>query len=252
MLLAMSNVRELDELNAFVRSMPAPYASVFEQADTESHFRVVQERNGKKAHAGMWRELPEGGAAVCVVADDTPGLLSLLTTAFTANGMDVVGAQIFCRERLDGVVEAVDLFWLRPVTRGRCIEPSEVVAVSFMLTEMLQEHEQQRPSSRTPTQPNGLLASTRVYFDVRSLQRGESVLVVETPDCPGLVFAITSELYRQRAEIVASDIRTHGAVARDRFTLTDEEGRPLNSERLASVQQGVRAAVRLLEPRARR
>ena len=117
------------------------------------------------------------------------------------------------------------------------------------LREYLLDEERERDSTkRSSTIPAGPAAGTRVYFDVKGLHRGESVLIVETRDAPGLLFAITSELYRQGVEIVASDVRTHGQIALDRFTLTDPEGRALSGSRLAEVQQGVRNCVRALTP----
>ncbi|MFZ5895737.1 MAG: ACT domain-containing protein [Myxococcota bacterium] len=239
----------LAEIEPFLRSMPSPYLQVFEMSDISSHAQIVSERADRIAHVALWRLLPAGGAAVCVVADDRPGLLSQVTAAFAVHQLDVMSAQIFCRTPEGAPEEAVDFFWLRPVRRARAIQADDVALVAETLRELLRDEEREKESlRRSSTIPVGPVAGTRVYFDVKALHRGESVLIVETRDTPGLLFAITSELYRQAVEIVASDVRTHGQMALDRFTLTDQEGRALSGARLAEVQQGVRNAVRTLAP----
>lgn len=237
------------DIQLFLQSMPNPYPHVFERSDVAAHARIVAERREKVAHVALWRALPFGGAALCVVADDRPGLLAHVTAAFGAHQLDVMSAQIFCRKSPGRPDEAVDFFWLRPLPKGRVIGMDDVALVADTLRELLVDDERERESlKRSSTIPAGPVAGTRVYFDVRALQRGESVLMVETRDTPGLLFAITSELYRRGVEIVASDIRTHGQVALDRFTLTDAEGRALTGAKLAEVQQEVRRAVRSLVP----
>jgi len=246
---SLENDPGLADIDHFLRSMPSPYLHVFDLSDVSLHAQLVSARAGRIAHVALWRVLPAGGAAVCVIADDRPGLLSHVTTAFAAHQLDVMSAQIFCRSPIDRVEEAVDFFWLRPLQRGRAIRAEDVELVADTLREYLLDEERERDSlKRSSTIPAGPVAGTRIYFDVKALHRGESVLIVETRDAPGLLFAITSELYRQAVEIVASDVRTHGQIALDRFTLTDQEGRALSGSRLAEVQQGVRNAVRELVP----
>lgn len=237
----------------YLASMPPPYATVFRSAEVQEHFDIVSLRQNRVAQVGLWRKMQNGGAAVCVVADDQPGLLSLVTAAFDARQLDVTGAQIFCRRRPDGIIEAVDFFWVRRLSRLPALSEADIAAVANTLTEllMMEERQTQRPPPHVSTLPVGPTADARVYFDAAARSRGESVLIVETSDCPGLLFAITSELHRQGVEIVNSDIRTLQGKVTDRFTLTAEDGRALDGERLAAVERGVFSAVRGLVPRAR-
>ena len=54
------------------------------------------------ALASEWRRLPGGTTIACIVADDVPGLLSLVSAAFVAHHLDVTSAQIFCRANAAG------------------------------------------------------------------------------------------------------------------------------------------------------
>jgi len=228
----------------FAQTMPAPYASVFSAAEASEHFRIVQARGEKEAHIEIWRALRGGGAAICVVADDRPGLLSLIMMAFDDHDLDVMSAQIFCRDRDDGAVEAVDLFWVRRIEQPSTLDDKVIAQVAITLSRLILEDEApSKPAAHSATIPVGPSETNRVYVDEMALQKGESVLVVEAQDYPGLLFAITSELHRRGVEVVSSSIHTEGGIAQDRFCVTDEEGRALRGERLASIQLAVLAAV---------
>lgn len=244
---------EDEELALFLKTMPSAYARVFDRDDVLEQMRIVKRRGDAAAHAGVWRTLPDGGVVGLIVADDRPGLLSLVSAALVAHRLDVTSAQIYCRERPDGVLEAVDLFWLRAAEHGktpRCIEPEELTSVACLLSELIvEEGRAALESKRPPLGPFEPGPSPRVFFDVRALRRGEFVLVVETRDSPGLLLSITRALFRKDVEIVASDVRTENGVARDRFTLCGPGGAPLGADRLADVQREVLTALRALRPR---
>ncbi len=101
--------------DAFVASMPASYRTIFDEDAKRAHSAVVQRRGGSATRVELWRQLPERTAAVCVVADDAPGLLSCISAALVAHDMDVIAAQAYCRTLADTSLEAVDFFWIRRV-----------------------------------------------------------------------------------------------------------------------------------------
>jgi UTP:GlnB (protein PII) uridylyltransferase len=71
------------------------------------------------------------------------------------------------------------------------------------------------------------------------------VLVIEVLDCPGLLLAVSLALHRAGVQILGSDVRTEGGVARDCFELGNPAGTPFSAERLAAIRQAVVEAVRL-------
>jgi UTP:GlnB (protein PII) uridylyltransferase len=237
-----------DPISELVASMPPAYPQIFERRDIAEHAAIVHARHGKRAHAAEWRQLPGGTVIVCVVADDVPGLLSLVSAAFVSHHLDVTSAQIFCRPTEAGV-EAVDFFWLkraRPSRLPQHVDSSEITSVSNMLDELVGEEKQarslavkelERVAPELPVRP-------RVFYDTRALRRGEIILNVVTPDRPGLLLAITLSFVHQGLEVVASEVRTDQGVASDRFTLRDAKGGALTANRLADIQRQIIAALK--------
>lgn len=228
--------------------MPAAYPQIFERRDILEHVAIVNARGSARAHAAEWRQLPGGTAIVCVVADDVPGLLSLVSAAFVSHHLDVTSAQIFCRRTSRGS-EAIDFFWLRRARPSRLpqhIDAQEIVSVSRMLDELVGEERQaralavqelERVAPELPVRP-------RVFYDTRALRRGEVILNIVTPDRPGLLLAITLSFAHQGLEVVASEVRTDQGVASDRFTLRDAQGGALSANRLAEIQRQIIAALK--------
>lgn len=237
-----------DPVSEFIASMPPAYPQIFERRDIVEHLSLIDKRQGRRAHAAVWRQLLGGIVVVCITADDVPGLLSLVSAAFVTHHLDVTSAQIFCRPTLGGV-EAVDFFWLRRARPSRLpqhIDDSEIQSLSRMLDELVGEENQARALA---VQELGRLAPElpvrpRVFYDTRALRRGETILNVVTPDRPGLLLAITLTFAKQGLEVVASEVRTDQGIASDRFTLRDAQGGALSASRLADIQRHIIAALK--------
>src|SRR5579864_8556022 len=107
-----SAVLRPDPVEAFYDSMPARYRELFDSTDAREHLDIVARRGRANAHAEIWRRLPDGGAILCVIAHDRPGLLSFISAALVVHTLDVVAAQVYTRVTPEGA-EAVDFFWLQ-------------------------------------------------------------------------------------------------------------------------------------------
>jgi [protein-PII] uridylyltransferase len=241
------NARALSNAaSGFLESMPPAYRRSFLASDIEAHARIVARRGDQLAHAETW--LPRQEApAVCVVADDGPGLLSFVTDALLVHGLNIKSAQVYCRRRPDSRLEAVDFFWLEGALAGESegfVEDSVLSSVSQTLSELIAEnHSVTRHSDQRDTIPVPRTRPTRIYFDIEALRREDLVLVAEVPDFAGLLFAISSALHGQGVRIEASEIRTEHGIAKDCFYLANASSMPIDSERLHDIQQAVRAAV---------
>jgi [protein-PII] uridylyltransferase len=246
----MSAALERDPVSAFLASMPAHYRERFDMAAAREHATLADRRRLGAVHAEIWRTLPGGVAAVCVLADDRPGLLSFVSAALVVHGLDVESAHAFTRAT--DPPEAFDVFWLRR-DRGikAAVMPGDIVRVAETLQELvtgrktIEDVARDAERRRTEVPPAG---STRVAWAQGG--SGEMVLTVETFDRPGLLLAITSALFRARVQIVSSEATVERGRIVDRFTLVEFDGAPLRAGRHGTLQVEVLAALDALRERS--
>jgi len=258
-------MNEGSQLQRFLQSMPPEYRRVFSAGAVEKHAQVASDRVAGEVRVAVC-DVSEGSESVlCVVADDEPGLLSLVCAAFVAHRLDVRAAQIFARRVPDGPDEAVDFFWVRPmkvIGNQQMLTPDQVEAVRATLTQFLRRSEpedlldaadQAPASSETPTaRPPAYRSAQRetaVYFDLRSLAEGQTVLVLEAPDTERLLLGVTRTLAALRVDILASEVRTLDGWASDRFTL-QLDGKPLTKDLCPNVIAAVEESLRRPAQRA--
>jgi UTP:GlnB (protein PII) uridylyltransferase len=230
----------------FLGTMPPAYAGVYSNDEIAEHARIVAQRGLQPVHVELWRQLPTGGAVLCVVADDHPGFLSTVSAVLYLHELDVATAQIYCRSRADGVSEVVDFFWVRPATRGtpHRIAVDEVASIKRVLGELVVRQACPDPITPPRTPEPDAVPLARVFFETAPLRQGNYVLVVEALDFPGLLMSVARAIHRQNLDILASDVRTEGTRVHDRFTVADALGEPLAPERLAAIRAAVVNALR--------
>jgi UTP:GlnB (protein PII) uridylyltransferase len=229
-------------MNDFLASMPAGYGKIASAAEVREHARIAQQRGARLAYA---EPCTSGGApVVCLVADDRPGLLSLVTDALLVHGLGVRKAQAYCRKRADdGRTEAIDFMELYRSNAAGAVEvdASELAAFVQTLTELIVEDapsSMARIAARVSSERR-----TRAYFELDALARGEYVLVVDAPDSQGLLNSITSALYAQGSAIAGCQIDTEAGFARNRFELAlGGFGAPSSAE-LCDIQLAVLSAL---------
>ena len=100
-------------VETFAASMPTRYGVLFDPRAIRRHAGIAHRRGKRPAYAEVWRALGDGTAALCVVADDRPGLLSAIAAALVSHRLDVITALVFSRVTSGGDVEAVDFLWVR-------------------------------------------------------------------------------------------------------------------------------------------
>jgi [protein-PII] uridylyltransferase len=241
---------------AYVASMPAEYREAFDVEAKRAHEAVVRRRGNRSTHVEVWRELSQRVVAICVVADDKPGLLSRISAALVAERIDVVSAHAYCRTREDGSVEAVDLLWIRRLTGPTGATPpiraKDILDLRDAIDRAASATSDEgtgpgvdsggSPSLREASEPPATGASARVRFETDA-EDGSTVLTVEAVDRPGLLLAVTQALFRAGVQIIGLRATTERRCAVDRFKLADAGGTPLRRERLFTLQIAILGAI---------
>jgi UTP:GlnB (protein PII) uridylyltransferase len=239
-------------LEAFSSSMPPRYRVLFDPRATRKHAAICFRRAGRPANVESWRTLPDGSAALCVIADDRPGFLSAVAAALVSHHLDVITALVFLRPVPGGATEAVDLVWVRRA-RGddkASIDDDEVASIGEVLSAILAGSiSMEQIASRAMTSDPPEDAHLVVRFD-ESDPVGLAVLLVEAADRPGILLTIAFEVFQHGGQIVRSLVRTAAGRAFNHFELAEFSGAPLSPERCEEIRAAVYAALSLRDNRA--
>lgn len=251
--------RATEALSAFADSMPAEYVQHYGRADIVEHSLIVQRRGSAFVHveALLNDELAEPATQrLCVVTDDRPGLLSLLSAAISAHSLDILSAAIYCRRPPEGTPEAVDFFTVQRVASSAPsslpFDATEVLALRQSIESMLNGEtdvewltRRARPTSRialVKRDPSAAAedGTSRVHF---ADEPGRDVLVVETTDRPGLLLTLTLALHCADVNILRSSVSTAVERARDEFEISELDGKQLSGARKREIVRALMAAL---------
>jgi [protein-PII] uridylyltransferase len=223
--------------------MPAEYRARFHEREIEAHARIVSRRGAAPTRVEVW-DAGDTVTALCVVADDAPGLLSRISASIVVHDLDIVAGQAYCREVRRGRREAVDFFWVRRSGAPGSVDDATVQRVSEVFASLVLGQTSvdlaRRHAEALRDQADA--SATRVWFSEGTTE-GLSELLVETGDRLGLLFAIATSLSAARVRIARSEATIAGGLARDRFLIAELDGRPLGPARREQVRSGVLAAI---------
>ena len=230
------------ELRSFLSSMPAAYRRSFSNEIVALHANTARARTFGTARVADCGE-HRSWAALCIIADDRPGLLWLISIGLAAHALDVMRAHIYCRRRPDGRTEAVDLFWVRRRGPGSGpLSQSEIDALSATINRLLTVDPPPEQIASIELAPTPSKLSTHVSFVVDS-ETGAAMLVVETPNRPGLLLSITRALFEENVQIVRAEVATAGAHSLDTFYVLELDGGAVTAARRAEIEAAARTAV---------
>ena len=228
-------------LDSHVATMPRKYRLIFDADAIGAHAAIAERRGERAAYAEIWRAFPPGGVAICVLADDGPGLLARIGAALVGHGLDVVAAQVYSRKRAGGEAEAVDFFWVRRLD-GPIPTDADIAAFSETLDGLVAGRAGLEELRLIAPVPLGTRTQTRLGFE-SDLLDGTMVLTVQGTDRPGLLFLISMALFSEGVRITHSDVSTYDGRVLDRFHLTEMDGSPLRRARLLGIQNATLAAI---------
>jgi [protein-PII] uridylyltransferase len=227
-------------MNQFAATMPEAYGSLYGSGEVAEHAAIASRRGARLVHAELWQSTK--GPQLCLVAEDRPGLLALVTDALLAQGMGIQSARAFGRVVGKDRFEAVDFLELRALAGpdDAQLDSDRLPAFVQTLSELV---EADMASSASSTLPVDTGPGTRVYFERQSPADGRYLLVVDAPDSDGLLHAVCAALHAKGLRIMACEIRTVGGRARDRFEVESSSPRGLSDSELCDVQVSVLGAL---------
>lgn len=235
-------------IEAFLSSMPSRYRVLFDPRAIRRHAGVAYRRGSRLAHCEVWRTLPDGSAALCVAAEDRPGLLSAIAAALVSHRLDVITALVFSRDAPSGRREAVDLVWVRRASVGDvdAIDAGEAVSIGEVLSAILSGSiSVEEIASRAPELARSEDEREVVVRCDEVDEEGLAILFIEASDRPGMLLTIAFEVFQQGGRIVQSLVRTACGRAFNRFELAEFSGAPLTIERREQIREAVYRALAL-------
>jgi len=233
----------------FVHAAPERYLTAIRPADAARHLKLWMQAR-KTGLAAELRRPPAGEADLTLVANDRPGLLALFSAALSANGIDILGAEV---NSLAGGV-ALDQFIVREPGGGA---PSQTrwEAARADLLKLLSGAEdphqlvQRRLRRASWAQSAAPSVETKIRIDDSS-SADCTVLDVLTQDRPGLLHTIADALHRAGLSIDLARIATEGNRAIDSFYLRESgerlsgsSGKVKDPQRRAAIVEAVQFAI---------
>jgi [protein-PII] uridylyltransferase len=231
---------------AFRASLPDSYRRNFDVRASDVHQVLSAERGERLARIGTFPS-PRAGTALCVAAEDRPGLLATISAALVLCRLDVIEAEAYTRKRPGLSDEAVDVFWVRhdlPERHGDPVTPEDVLTLESTLVGLLEgkldRNRLSDPGARRPSTPGAV--ETVVRF-IEDREGSFATLEVETGDRSGLLLSLAQALFNQRVQIIGSQVKTNGSRVFDRFSIVELDGSPISAGRRLEIQVAVLTAV---------
>jgi [protein-PII] uridylyltransferase len=208
--------------------MPLRYVLTTSAAKLAQHLRLIERVRRGEPVAIHWAPYPLAGyTEVLVCAPAAPGRFTAVVGAFTANGINILSAQLF--SRADGVM--LRAFQVSDGRGAALTEERVWQRCSHDLRRVVQAPGEARELMKArrrdllakPLPRHGEL-STRVEFDNVVSER-YTVIDVRAQDRLGLLYVIASTLSALDLDVALAKIATEVDQAMDVFYVTEKDGR---------------------------
>lgn len=218
--------------------MPASYLLELSEADIRIHMRLHKERG---QHPFAWDVVHCKDAdlrRVLICAEDKPGFFSKSAGAFTLNRIDILDARVYGWK--DGT--AMNLFILKP-PRDSYFEAEIWEKTRQDLADLISGSIETAAITERPIrlpQRKGLpVVPHKIRIDNES-SSFYTIVEVYTYDFPGLLFRLTSALYKCRLDVKSAMIATKVDQVVDVFYVRDFDGEKADTpEQEALIRQAI-------------
>ncbi len=227
--------------------MPLRYILTTSAAKMARHLELIEAVRRGEPVAVHWTAYPAAGySEVLVCAPGAPGRFSGVVGTLTANGINILSAQLF--SRADGVM--IRAFQVSD-GRGAALENETVwrrfrddlrgfIVGQVNVRELIRSR--RKDLLAKPPLPQGEIHA-RVEFDNVVSDR-YTVIDIRTQDRLGLLYVIASTLSRLEIDTVLAKITTETDQAMDVFYVTEKDGRKVTGEaRMAAIHDALVHAI---------
>ncbi len=268
----LGDVASLEELEAHLEQVPERYLLEVSPRDCLLHLELLREVVAGRVAVDWSRR--KGHVHVWVLGPDRPRRISQISGAVLCAGASIVSARAYTRS--DGIIidqfdlvpagdsadEGPDAFWGSAAETIREVLTSEDelggrsrLAVLLEGALAAASSEFRVPGSGLKDQEAGIQAPNpksgtqnsepRVSFD-NLISADYSVLDVQCPDRPGLLYALSAGIADAGADIAFAKINTIGGVAQDVFYVTIGDAKVAGREDQRRIRSAINAELRKL------
>jgi len=218
-------------IKSHLRSMSTRYLLTHRSWEVIDHVALELSRGADTVAIQVKHDKEAEYSSVTISTVDVPGLFSMITGVMAANGINILGAQIYTRSNGN----ALDILHVNKPVGGIIDSSSKWQKVQSDLTAVLESRvkvsslvkKRQKASTLTghklPRYPN------RVEFDC-DVSREHTVIDIFAHDKVGLLYRITRTLADLGLYIHVAKISTKVDQVADTFYVKDIFGQPVNSE----------------------
>jgi [protein-PII] uridylyltransferase len=227
--------------------MPLRYVLTTSSGKVAQHLQLIDQVRRGEPVAVRWAAYPLAGySEVLVCAPGAPGRFARVVGTLTANGINILSAQLF--SRADGVM--IRAFQVSD-GRGAALEVETVwhrfsrdlKAVILDQVDVRELIKARRRELLAKPPPGGREIHTRVEFDNVVSDR-YTVIDVRAQDRLGLLYVISSTLSDMDLDVALAKITTEVDQAMDVFYVTEKDGRKVaEGDRMETIRQALTHAI---------
>jgi [protein-PII] uridylyltransferase len=230
------------EIAAHFENLPASYFESMSEDLIREHIAIVHSflkyqithDDASLQPIIHWRNFPEQGhSEVTIVSWDRDHIFSRVTGSFAACDLTILKADIFTRA--DDI--AIETFYVATEKLEAVTDPRDRAEFEKILNQDLginpYDFGQAFARKMKPRPPiyDASAFPTRVSVDQKA-SRTHTLLDVQTPDYPGLLYRIACAIADTGLNLISARITTEKGAALDTFYLCDKNGRKIESEDL--------------------
>jgi [protein-PII] uridylyltransferase len=256
--LASDNITD-EELDAHFNQLPARYfeihtaPQILDDLELAQRFmnQLLRENDHALSPVTAWIDEPDRGYNLVKICTwDRAELFGKIAGTLSANGLNILGAQIFTRG--DGIV--LDTFFVNDARTGGIATREQHKKFAALLEKILTGGEVNlsaliaRQSAQTTYQAYlGERIETQIQFD-NAASDERTRIEIETEDRLGLLYAIAQTFAELQLDISAARIVTERGAAIDNFSVSEiGGGQILAGERQKWIEKKLRAAIQKIE-----